>query len=117
MTSAGTLLVVLLAAALAVSAVALLRSRDGLPWPAIMVASLTSAVCFTVGGGSGEDTSGPSIATVMGSVVGFLAVAAAIIALVPRRGIEGPPPRAALLMSVGGIVLGAVGLVLNQLTA
>lgn len=117
MTSAGTLLVVLLAVALVVVAVLLLRTRNGLPWPAILVASLTSAVCFTVGGGSGEDTSGPSIATVMGSIVGFLAVAAAIIALVPRRGTEGPPPRVALLLGAGGIVLGAIGLVLNQLTS
>jgi hypothetical protein len=117
MSSAGTLLVVLLAVALAATAVVLLRSRNGLPWPAILVASLTSAVCFTVGGGSGEDTSGPSIATVVASIVGFLAVAAAVVALVPRSGTDGPPPRAALLISVGAIALGALGLVLNLLTA
>ena len=117
MTSAGTLLVVLLAVALVVAAVMLLRARDALPWPAILVASLTSAVCFTVGGGSGEDASGPSIATVMGSIVGFLAVAAAVVALVPRSGTDGPPPRTALLMGTAGIVLGAIGLLLNQLAA
>ena len=110
----GSVLVLLLAAALVAAAVALVRSRDALPWPAILVASLTSAVCFTVGGTSAEDTSGPSIATVMGAVVGFLAVASAVVALVPRRVTDGgPPPRTALLLCTGGIVLGALGLVLN----
>jgi hypothetical protein len=113
----GSLLVVLLAVALVVTAVVLVRSQDGHPWPAIIVASLTSAVCFTVGGGSVEDTSGPSVATVMGSVVGFLAVAGAVVALVPARASDdGRPPRTALLLCAGGIVLGAVGLVLNLVT-
>ena len=117
MTLAVNLLVVALAVALVVTSVVLLRSRDGLPWPAILVASLTSAVCFTVGGGSGADLPGPSIATVMGSIVGFLAVAAAILALVPRRNHDGPPPRVPIVLCVVGIVLAAIGLVLNQLTA
>jgi hypothetical protein len=116
MTSAGPVLIVLLAVALGASSVVLLRSRDGHPWPAIIVASLTSAVCFTVGGTSGEDSSGPSIATVMGSVVGFLAVAAAIVALVPARDADGPASRTPLLLCVAGVVLGAIGLLLTAVT-
>ena len=75
---------------------------------------LASGVCFTVGGASGEDTTGPSIATVVAAVVGLLSVAAAIIALVPRSR-NRSPSRLPMLLSTGGIVIGAVGLVLNQL--
>ena len=75
---------------------------------------LASGVCFTVGGGSGEDASGPSIATVVAAIVGLLSVAAAILALVPRSR-NRPPSRLPMLLSTGGILIGAVGLVLNQL--
>lgn len=117
MTSASSLLVVLLAAALLLAAAMLLRSGSALPWPAIIVAALTSAVCFTVGGTSGEDTSGPSVATVMGAVVGFVTVVAAVLALVPRSETVAPPSRTPLLLAVGGIVLGALGLPVHLLTS
>ncbi|MCW2828167.1 MAG: hypothetical protein JWQ67_1783 [Marmoricola sp.] len=114
--SVAGLVVVLLAVALLGTAVLLLRSPSRLPWPAIVVAALTSAVCFTVGGDSGRNDSGPSIATVMGSAAGFLSVVAAVLALVPKQSHEGPAARTPLLLSVGGIVLGAIGLLLNLLT-
>ena len=86
MQTLGTVVVVALAVALLVIAVLLVRSRNPHPWPAIVAAMLTSGVCYTVGGGSGENAAGPSVATVIASIVGFLSVAAAIIALIPRSG-------------------------------
>ena len=115
MQTVATLVVVALAVALLVTAVILFRSSNDLPWPAIVVAMLTSAVCFTVGGSSGEDTAGPSVATVMASVVGLVSVVAAIMALVPRSG-EAPASRSPIMLSAAGIVLGAVGLLVNLVT-
>ncbi len=114
--SLGDLVVVVLAVGLLASAVVLFRSSNGLPWPAIVVASLTSAVCFTVGGDSARGSSGPSVATVMGSAAGFLAVLAAILALVPKRPHQEPASRTPLALSSVGIALGALGLLLNLLT-
>ena len=114
--SVGSVVVLALAIGLLVTAVLLFRSSNGLPWPAIVVAALTSAVCFTVGGDSTADNSGPSIATVMGSVTGLLSVLAAIIALAPRRSHETPAPRTPIVLSAGGIALGAIGLLLTVLT-
>jgi cytochrome c biogenesis factor len=112
----SSLLVVVLAVVLVLAAALMIRSRKANPWPAIVVVMLTSAVCFTVGSGSGKDAAGPSIATVMGSIVGVLSVAAAIMALVPRSG-NSPPPRVPIYLCTGGMILGAVGLVLNQLAS
>ncbi len=59
MLSVGSIVLLLVTAALLVTAVVLARSSSGLPWPAIVVAALTSAVCFTVGGDSVKDSAGP----------------------------------------------------------
>lgn len=115
MHTVATLVVVALAVALFATAVVLFRSRSALPWPAIAVAMLTSAVCFTVGGSSAKDTSGPSVATVIASVVGFVSVVAAILALVPRSG-ESPASRSAIQLAAAGIVLGSIGLLVNLVT-
>ena len=117
MDTVGSIVLVLVAAALLVTAVLLARSSSGLPWPAIVVAALTSAVCFTVGGDSGEDAAGPNLATVMGSLAGLLSIAAAVISLVPFSGSQdGPGPRTPIVLAAGGIALGAVGLLLTVLT-
>ena len=114
--SVGSVVLLVLAIALLATAVLLVRSSNGLPWPAIVVAALTSAVCFTVGGDASADTSGPSVATVMGSVTGLLSVIAAIMALVPKRTHEGSAPRTPIVLSSGGIALGAIGLLLTLLS-
>jgi hypothetical protein len=117
MDSVGSIVLVLVSAALLVAAVLLARSRSGLPWPAIVVAALTSAVCFTVGGDSGQDTSGPNLATVMGSLAGLLSIAAAVISLGPFSGSgDGPGPRTPIVLAAGGVALGALGLLLTVLT-
>jgi len=114
MDTLGTIVVVALAVALLVAPVLLLRAKSAHPWPAIVGAMLTSGVCYTVGGGSGEGSS-PSVATVIASVVGFFSVVAAIIALMPRSG-NAPPPRSPILLSAAGIGLGGVGLLINLVT-
>jgi len=115
--SLSSVLLVLLAVALLAAAGALLRSSSAHPWRAIGVAMLTAAVLVTIGGDSSSDSSGPSLATVLGSVVGFLSVVAAILALVPRDPDRGhQPSRVPLLMASGGILLGAVGLLLVVVT-
>ncbi len=115
MSSLGSVLIVVLAVVLLVVAVVLLRSRNPLPWPAIVVAWITSGVCFTVGGGSGQDEAGPSVATVAAAVVAFLGLGAATIALVPRSRTM-PPSRVPIVLSSAGIVIGAVGLLVNLVT-
>jgi Ni,Fe-hydrogenase III small subunit len=116
--SVGALVLLVLGVVLLVTAVVLARSSSRLPWPAIVVAALTSAVCFTVGGDAARDTSGPSIATVMASITGFLSVVAAVLALVPQRSRNdgGPARRTPILLSAGGIALGGIGLLLTLLT-
>lgn len=109
----STVTVVLVVVLVAAAAFAI-RPRNTHPWPAIVVAMVTSAVCFTIGSGSGQEAEGPSIATIIGSAVGLLSVAAAIMALIPRDG-EAPPPRLPIYLSAAGMVLGALGLVLNQM--
>jgi len=113
----GSVVILLLAVALLVTAVLLVRSPSGLPWPAIVVAALASAVCFTVGGDAGKDTSGPSVATVMGSAAGLVSVIAAVMALVPKRSHDTPASRTPILLSAGGIALGALGLLLTLVTS
>ena len=49
------------------------------------------------------------------SIVGFLSVVAAFIALMPRSG-NAPPPRSPILLSAGGIGLGGIGLLINLVT-
>ena len=90
METLGTIVVVILAIALLVTPVLMLRSKNPHPWPAIVGAMLTSGICYTVGG-DGQEASGPSVATVIASIVGFLSVVAAFIALMPRSG-ERPTP-------------------------
>jgi drug/metabolite transporter (DMT)-like permease len=108
--------VVVLALALLAAAVLLVRSHSALPWPAIGIAALTSGVCFTVGGGSVKASSAPDIATVVGAVAGFLAVVSATMALVPlHRDPDRPASRTPIHLCVGGIALGAIGLLLNLL--
>jgi hypothetical protein len=115
METATVIVVVVLAFALLVTAVLLLRSPSAHPWPAIVAAMLTSGVCYTIGGVSVEDTPGPNAATVAASVVGLLSVVAAVIALIPRsRSV--PASRAPIVLSSAGIVLGSVGLVLTVVT-
>jgi hypothetical protein len=116
MATVGSLVVLALSVVLLVTAVLLVGSRSRLPWPAIVVAALTSAVCFTVGGDSSKASAGPSSATVAAAVAGFLTVVAAILALVPARSNHGPASRRPIYLSAGGIVIGAVGLLLNLLT-
>jgi hypothetical protein len=114
MPTAGSIVILVLAVVLLVTAVLLVRS-PGLPWPAIVVAALTSAVCFTVGGDTAKDTSGPSIATVTGSVAGVLSVVAAVMALVPKRSHDNPASRIPILLCAGGIAIGVFGLLLTLL--
>jgi hypothetical protein len=114
--TAGSIVILLLGVAMLVSAVLLVRSSSRLPWPAIVVAAATSAVCFTVGGDSSEGPTGPSVATVAASVAGLLSVVAAIIALAPKGSEEGPAPRTPIVLSAVGIVLGGLGLLLSLLT-
>jgi drug/metabolite transporter (DMT)-like permease len=115
METLGTVVVVALAVVLLVTAVLLVRSKNPHPWPAIVAAMLTSGLCFTVGGGSGEHAAGPSVATVIAAVVGALSVAAAVIALVPRSG-KAPPPRSPIVLAAGGIGLAGIGLLVNLVT-
>ena len=110
-----TVVVVALAVTLLVIAVLLVRSGNPHPWPAIVAAMLTSGVCYTVGGVSGEDAAGPSVATVTASIVGFLSVAAAFIALMPRSG-TAPPRRSPIMLSAGGMGLAGIGLLINLVT-
>ena len=100
---------------LLVAAVLLVRSRQVSPWPAIVVATIASGVCFTVGGDTSRDTSGPSVATVVAATVGILTVVAAVLALVRR--LEGAPlSRIPTLVAVAAILIGAVGLIVSQVS-
>ena len=85
METLGTVVVVILAVALLVAPVLLLRSKNPHPWPAIVGAMLTSGVCYTVGGG-GQEASGPSVATVIASIVGPCAAFFGRHCPVSRRG-------------------------------
>jgi hypothetical protein len=114
MSSLGAVVVVVVAVALLVVAVLVVRSRTVNPWPAIVVAALTSGVCFTVGGDSTRDASDPTVATVVAAVAGILCVAAAILALIPRLA-EAPFTRMPTLVASAAIVVGTVGLLVNQL--
>ena len=111
METLGTIVVVILAIALLVTPVLMLRSKNPHPWPAIVGAMLTSGVCYTVGGG-GQEASGPSVATVIASIVGFLSVVAAFIALMPRSG-ERSAPKSPIILAAGAIGLGGVGLLIT----
>jgi cytochrome c biogenesis factor len=112
--SLGAVVIVVIAIVLLVAAVLLARARAGTPWPAIVVATMASGVCFTVGGDTAKDASAPSLATVVGAAVGLLTVVAAVLALVRKP--EGAPlSRVPTLLAVAGIVIGAVGLVVSQL--
>jgi|EndMetStandDraft_8_1072994.scaffolds.fasta_scaffold98615_3 hypothetical protein len=112
----GAVMIVILAVVLLVAAGLLVRARNTTSWPAIVVAMVTSGICFTVGGDSVTDASGPSAATVAASIVGLVSVVAAIIALVPRSE-DAPPSRLATVLAAAAIVVGALGLVINQLTS
>ena len=115
MSGLGAVVVVVFAVALLAAAVLLVRSRKVSPWPAIVVAMLASGVCFTVGGDTARDASQPSVATVVGAAVGILSVVAAVLAMIHRP--EGAPlTRVPTLLAAAAIVIGAVGLLVNQLT-
>jgi drug/metabolite transporter (DMT)-like permease len=116
MSSLGSVVVVALAIALVVTTGLMLRYRRRRPWPAIVVAMLTSAACFAVGSGSNRDAGGPRVATVVAGVVGLLSVAAAVMALVPHSR-RTPPTRAPIMLASLAMVVGAAGLVVNQLTS
>lgn len=115
MGTVGTIVVVLLALGLLVTAGLLVRARPSVPWPGIISAAVASGICFTVGGDADENGSGPDVAIVMGSVVGFLCVVSAVVALLPRRSGNRPPSKVPFLLSVGATVLGALGLLVSQL--
>jgi hypothetical protein len=112
----GAVVVAVLAVAMLLSAGLVVRSHGSNPWPGIVLAMVTSGVCFTVGGDSHADSSGPSVATVAAAVVGVLSVVAAIFAMVPRSP-EMAPSRVPILLSAGAIALGAVGLLVNLLAS
>jgi len=113
MFSLGAVVVVVLAILLLVAAALLVRSEHLSAWPAIVVAAVASGICFTVGGDSARGPSGPSIATVVGAVAGIVTVAAAALALVPRT--RPPFTRLPTLVATAAIVIGAAGLLLNEL--
>ena len=80
------------------------RSTDPHPWSAISIAMLTSAVIVPMLGES-EFTA---------AVVGILSVVAGVLALIPRsRSLE--PSRLPLRIAIVAIVIGAAGLLLNEL--
>jgi hypothetical protein len=110
-----TVLLVAVAIALAVTAVLTLVRGGGLPYPSLGLAALTAAVCFTVGGATGEDLRGPDVATVMGALVGVLTVAAAIISLVPRDAETERPSLLPILVATGAVLVGSAGLVVSLL--
>src|SRR4051812_34089566 len=106
----------MVACGLLAAAVLVLRSGNGLPWPALGLASLTSAICFTVGGSTGSSRSGPDLATLSGAIVGVMTIAAAIAALVPRHDEHPTPSRIPIVIATAGVVIGACGLVISLLT-
>ena len=116
MGSWGTVGVVVVAVALVAAAV-LLVVRRGLPWTAILLAAITSGLCFALGGASRGSVLGPNAAVVTGAVVGVLSVVSAVLVLLPARDRSRPPPRTPLYLSAGGTVVGAVGLLMTQLAS
>ena len=114
MGSLGTVVVVLIALSLLVAAFLQLRSGP-LPFPAIITAALTCAVCYTVAGTVTSSGSGPSVPTVVGSLVGVLALVAMVLSLVPRRPESGGERRSPIVIAVAGTVIGALGLLVHQL--
>ena len=105
-------LIVVIAVGLVAAAVMLVRSRRVSPWPAIVTGTVASGICFTIGGSSGRDASEPSIATVVGAIVGLICVAAAVLSLV-RRPERTPLSRMPTLMAATATVIGAVGLIVH----
>jgi hypothetical protein len=116
MSTIGSTLLVVLAIALVVGAVLVFRSTD-LPWPMIGLSAFTSAVCFTVGGDTGADLSGPDVALVVAAAAGVTTVASAILALTPHDEQNPHPSRLPILLSGTGTVVGAIGLVVSLLTS
>jgi len=116
MSSLGAIVVVLLALLLLAALVLVVRAGHGTPWPAILLAMITSGVCFTVGGDSAPNSSEPSVATVSAAVVGLLSLAAAITALV-RGPSDLPMSRVPVSLASAAIVIGALGLVVNELVS
>jgi hypothetical protein len=111
-----TTLLIVLAVGLLVGAVLVFRSSE-LPWPMIGLSAFTSGVCFTVGGDTGANLSGPDLALVVGAVAGVATVASAILALTPHDVQRARPSRLPMLLSAIGTVVGAVGLVISLLTS
>ena len=111
-----TTLLIVLAVGLVAGTVLVFRATD-LPWPMIGLAAFTSAVCFTVGGDTGADLSGPDVALVVGALAGLATVASAILALTPHDKQRPHPSRLPIVLSGAGTVIGAVGLVVSLLTS
>jgi hypothetical protein len=114
MSSPGSVVVVVIAVALLVAAGLLARSHRVSPWPAIVVSAATSGLCFTVGSDTTRAASDPSVATVVGATVGILTVAAAVLAQIPAV-TRSRLTRLPMYVASAAIVIGAVGLVVNEL--
>ena len=97
---------------LLVCAAVFFRSRNPHPWTAILVAAVAAGACFTVGGESATDSSGPSVATIFAGIVGLLCVVSGVAALVPRP-VDRPAPQAPSILASSAVALAAVGLLLN----
>jgi hypothetical protein len=116
MPSLGAVVVVVLAVALLAVAGLLVRSRQLSAWPPIVAAVVTAGICFTVGGNTDRGGSEPTLATVVAAVAGLMTVVAAVLALVPR--VARPPlTRMPSLIATAAIVVGAVGLLVNELVS
>ncbi len=116
MSTLPTALLIVIAVALVIGVVVVLRTTT-LPWPMIGLSALTSGICFTVGGDTGANQSGPDLALVMGAVAGVATVASAILALTPHDRQRPRPSRLPLLIPAVGTVVGATGLVISLLTS
>ncbi len=112
MGTVGSVVVVVLALALAGAAVVQLRSGP-LPFPAIITGALTCTLCYIVAGTVSGDSSLPSVPTVMGSFVGVLTLVAMVISLVPRSPELDRTRRSPIYIAVAGTLLGATGLLVH----
>lgn len=105
----GTTVVVVAALALAVAAVVQLRGGP-LPFPAIITGAVTCSLCYIVAGTVENDSTLPSVPTVVGSAVGVMTLVAMIISLVPRSPDHDANRRSPIVIAAGGTLLGSVGL-------
>lgn len=117
----GTTIVVVVALGLAVAAVVQLRSGPW-PFPALITGALTCSVCYVVAGLvylerlDPSADAGPSIPTVVGSLVGTMTLVAMIISLVPRPPEKDNDRRSPIVLAAAGTLIGSGGLLLHVLT-